>query len=153
MHPDLRWQINTHRIAHRIIDDEAMIIDFESGFYYALDDTGTRIWAGITQSFTFQELIAALEQVYDCELAAMIAATSDFLNQLQTEGLIVPATAALVAAETGSAYPLTLPDPANRQNFAAPQLAKYTDMHDLLLLDPIHEVDESGWPTQRQPST
>ncbi len=26
---------------------------------------------------------------------------------------------------------------------------KYTDMQDLLLLDPIHEVDETkGWPTR-----
>jgi hypothetical protein len=27
-----------------------------------------------------------------------------------------------------------------------PVLNKYTDMQDLLLLDPIHEVDERGWP-------
>jgi hypothetical protein len=30
-------------------------------------------------------------------------------------------------------------------------LQKFTDMQDLLLLDPIHEVDESGWP--RVPQT
>ena len=30
--------------------------------------------------------------------------------------------------------------------FEAPILQKYTDMQDLLLLDPIHEVDEAGWP-------
>jgi len=23
---------------------------------------------------------------------------------------------------------------------------KYTDMQDLVLLDPVHEVDERGWP-------
>ena len=28
---------------------------------------------------------------------------------------------------------------------------RYTDMSDLLLLDPIHEVDEQGWPALRQP--
>jgi hypothetical protein len=25
-------------------------------------------------------------------------------------------------------------------------VAKYSDMEDLIMLDPIHEVDESGWP-------
>jgi hypothetical protein len=30
--------------------------------------------------------------------------------------------------------------------FVAPVLDKYTDMQELLLLDPIHEVDASGWP-------
>lgn len=28
---------------------------------------------------------------------------------------------------------------------------RYTDMSDLLLLDPIHEVDDQGWPVFRQP--
>ena len=33
--------------------------------------------------------------------------------------------------------------------FEAPRLEKYTDMQDLVLLDPVHEVDEQGWPQQR----
>ena len=32
-----------------------------------------------------------------------------------------------------------------------PVLQKYTDMEDLLLLDPIHDVDEAGWPARKQP--
>jgi hypothetical protein len=28
-------------------------------------------------------------------------------------------------------------------------LNKYTDMQDLLLLDPIHEVDAAGWPSTK----
>ena len=30
--------------------------------------------------------------------------------------------------------------------FEAPVLSKYTDMQELLLLDPIHDVDDMGWP-------
>jgi hypothetical protein len=30
--------------------------------------------------------------------------------------------------------------------FQPPTLRKYTDMQDLLLIDPIHEVDDLGWP-------
>ena len=30
--------------------------------------------------------------------------------------------------------------------FEAPVLYTYTDMAELLLLDPIHDVDETGWP-------
>jgi len=33
--------------------------------------------------------------------------------------------------------------------FEKPKLQKFTDMQDLLLLDPIHEVDEAGWPHTR----
>ena len=35
------------------------------------------------------------------------------------------------------------------QQYAAPKLATYSDLQDLLLLDPIHDVDETGWPAAR----
>ena len=28
-------------------------------------------------------------------------------------------------------------------------MEKYDDMQELLLLDPIHEVDEAGWPVKK----
>jgi hypothetical protein len=34
--------------------------------------------------------------------------------------------------------------------FVPPSLAKFQDMQDLLLLDPIHETDEPGWPARKQ---
>ena len=37
-----------------------------------------------------------------------------------------------------------------KMRFEAPALQVYTDMEDLLLLDPIHEVDEMGWPSAKQ---
>jgi hypothetical protein len=30
--------------------------------------------------------------------------------------------------------------------YAAPVLEKFTDMEAMLLLDPVHDVDEKGWP-------
>ena len=32
--------------------------------------------------------------------------------------------------------------------FEHPTIEKYDDMQELLLLDPIHEVDEDGWPNR-----
>lgn len=34
--------------------------------------------------------------------------------------------------------------------YFAPKLDIYTDMQELLLLDPVHDVDETGWPAQRK---
>ena len=33
--------------------------------------------------------------------------------------------------------------------FAAPVLRKYTDMQDFLLVDPIHQTTDAGWPEAR----
>jgi hypothetical protein len=35
---------------------------------------------------------------------------------------------------------------APNEPFATPVLEKYTDMEAMLLVDPIHEVNEAGWP-------
>ena len=45
---------------------------------------------------------------------------------------------------------MTPPPPnAVRKPYTAPAVQKYDDLEDLLLLDPIHEVDEAGWPVAR----
>ena len=33
---------------------------------------------------------------------------------------------------------------------AISRLNRYADMKDLLMLDPIHEVDEKGWPSKKE---
>lgn len=66
------------------------------------------------------------------------------VEELVTEGLLVTGEAAAVAPESPPAAPV-----GERPPFVRPILQKYTDMADLLLLDPIHEVDEQGWPHPR----
>jgi hypothetical protein len=33
-----------------------------------------------------------------------------------------------------------------RRAYVAPAFDRYTDMAELLLIDPVHDVDEAGWP-------
>ena len=67
------------------------------------------------------------------------------LLELETEALIValPAGTPSTSSRAMTAVPVDPPP------FEAPRLTKYTDMRDLLVLDPIHDVDESGWPARR----
>ncbi len=66
----------------------------------------------------------------------------DFAVELEREGLVVPLAAPAATAE--------VPALSNGHVFAPPELHKYTDFQELLLLDPIHEVDQSlGWPAPR----
>ena len=39
----------------------------------------------------------------------------------------------------------------NKIPFEEPKLEKYSDMEDLLLLDPIHDVEDEGWPKANVP--
>ncbi len=66
------------------------------------------------------------------------------IDELVAESLIVPAKDAPVGA---SSEPLGTAGP--EAPFVLPVLERYTDMQELLLLDPIHDVDESGWPHRK----
>jgi hypothetical protein len=73
------------------------------------------------------------------------AALDPFLQDLEKEQLIAP-------VETRKKRdPLALAGDPTGVPFVAPSLQAFNDLEGLLLLDPIHEVDDEGWPSVRDP--
>jgi hypothetical protein len=68
------------------------------------------------------------------------------IRALEAEQLIAHCS----AAESGSSMATALAgeEPmAHQESYQAPVFERFTDMGDLLLLDPVHEAeDEKGWP-------
>jgi hypothetical protein len=93
------------------------------------------------------ELITLLSERYVGEPTEIVSAVDAFVEQLVQKTLIVPRDADDQLKADASELLTAKPVP---QAFAPPTLEQYTDMQELLLLDPIHEVDEQGWPLQRQ---
>jgi hypothetical protein len=62
------------------------------------------------------------------------------IEELQQEKLIVP------DAPGAAPLPTENLSVGDKPPFQSPVLHKYTDMAGLLLLDPIHDVLETGWP-------
>jgi len=86
--------------------------------------------------------VGAVKAHYAGDAGQIEADVVRLIAELEAEGLVVPA-----GSEGGTAAPAGVsaacePAPA----YEATVLKRYEDMHDLLLLDPIHEVDEMGWP-------
>ena len=141
-----RYRPNTAKIIYEIYDDEVVLINMDSGNYYSLNRTAGRAWAGIERHATTQEIAQELRRDYACDGVQVEEELLRFVKELHQEGLIVPdeeATPAPAASATVTA--------AQRPPFDAPVLQKFSDMADLLLLDPIHDVDENGWPHQPPP--
>jgi hypothetical protein len=149
MSRDVRWRINTPRVTSQIIDGEAIMINLESGNYYNLNAAGTSIWDCIERGVSVGEMPVALALQYDIDQTNVEDSVAGLIAELAQEELVVideaeeAAREAHVAAQSSPAANRTS---QIRQKFEAPVLQKYTDMQDLLLLDPIHEVDELGWP-------
>lgn len=138
-----RFRVNTPTVTHETIDGEAVIINLDSGNYYSLVDVGSFIWELVEKGASASELHELVLQTYQGNATDVDRGVQELLAQLQQENLIVPVDGA-------GAFDLTEVLPSNngheRPSFNPPLLHKYSDMQELLLLDPIHDVDDAGWP-------
>jgi hypothetical protein len=139
-----RFRVNTPTVTHETIDGEAVIINLDSGNYYSLVDVGSFIWGLIETGASASEVQNRVLQSYQGDATDIDRGVQELLVQLQQENLIVPVDAA-------EAFTQLNQEPSSNNNhekpsFNPPLLNKYSDMQELLLLDPIHDVDDAGWP-------
>ena len=138
-----RFRVNTPTVTHETIDGEAVIINLDSGNYYSLVEAGSFIWAIVERGASASEVQHLVQQTYQGHASDIDQGVQELLVQLQQENLIVPIDGAPVV-ELAEALPST--NGHEKPLFNAPLLNKFSDMQELLLLDPIHDVDEAGWP-------
>ncbi len=143
----MQFRINTPRVIYEIIDQEAIIIDFDTGAYYSLDEIGSEIWSLIEKGATVSQIIDVISNSYSGDHVEVADEVDRFITELKEENLIVSSSmdpyteSQEMQVESGDDY--------ERPPFRKPALSKYSDMQELLLLDPIHEVDETGWPSAK----
>lgn len=139
--------VNAPSVIGEVLDGEAIIVNLDSGAYYSLRNTGGAIWNLLEKGATLSQVIDQMVRQYHGPVEAIEASVHALAYELQAEKLIVPAPQ---PAPQPAVSPPATPAPngnGDRQPFQPPILEKFTDMADLLLLDPIHEVDEAaGWP-------
>lgn len=132
------FRINSPAVIGEIIDGEAIIVNLDSGAYYSLRDTAGVIWSLIEKGADLGQIIQKFDAKVQSATTEIPENIRAFLAELQTENLIVPSPDPIAVIEI---------DATEKLLFQSPVLEKFTDMADLLLLDPIHEVDEmGGWP-------
>ncbi len=141
------YRINSAKVIHETIDGETVLVNLDSGNYYSFDGVGVDIWNLIERGVTRDGIIEAAARRYTGERETIERAIHHFMRELEREALVVADdNGKRTEAATDNDDVATA---AERPPFEAPVLNKYTDMQDLLLLDPIHDVDESGWPSPR----
>ncbi|HLJ59355.1 MAG TPA: PqqD family protein [bacterium] len=142
----LRFTVNTPTVVHEVFDDEVVIINLDTGVYYSVNGLAAEIWTRIDGA-TAGGIIDDLASQYAMAASDVEASVRPFLDELSAEGLIVPEQPG--SRERGrDAAPGAITVAPRVPQFETPVLRKYNDMQELLLLDPIHEVDEVGWPVR-----
>ena len=144
-------EINTSKIIQETIDGEVVIVNMETGTYYSLTEQAAEIWALIEAGANFQEITGQFSQRYQGDPQAIQLAIEQWVVQLQQEGIVLLESSpnSVNKKNHNGHKPASLLVTDNRPAFKTPRLQKFDDMQELLLLDPIHEVDETGWPHTR----
>jgi Coenzyme PQQ synthesis protein D (PqqD) len=127
-------------IAHERVDDEVIAINLRTGAYFSLVGAAADAWSLLVVGMGVDQVASTLADRYGIAATQAAADLEPFLAAVIADELLTAAGGEPVAA-AGELPPVT-PGAAYR----APTLDKYDDMEELLLLDPIHEVDEAGWP-------
>lgn len=143
----MKFKINTSNVVHELIDGEVIIVNLKKGDYYSLLSTSAEIWTGIEQGQSFTQIVAQLTQNYQEESEMIAQGVQSFIEQLIEEGIVTELTDDIQKDEILSKDFSN--NAIDKPPFEIPKLSKYTDMEDLLALDPIHEVDETGWPNAK----
>jgi hypothetical protein len=129
---DVRVPPQPPDVLAEVFGDEAVVVQLRTGAYYALDAAATALWTQVWQGGTLGSVLD--DATDDEEKRTMLA---DLVRYLVQEELM----------------PLALPGPelsrGEEDALSYPGIEKFTDMEDLLVLDPIHDIDldGSGWPT------
>jgi hypothetical protein len=149
MGPNDRYKINP-KITHETIEGEVVIVNLHNGNYYSLDKLGADVWCLIEMNLNIGEIINEISLYYDCGLKEIENAISQLISELMNEELIIVNSDKTAKSDVSNHPQFEKRIAGNKNSFEKPFLQKYTDMQDLLVLDPIHEVDEMGWPNVKK---
>lgn len=138
------FRLNSPPVVLETVDEETIIVNLDSGSYYDLNHSAGRILAALASGADVERATGLVAEAYGIAAAELDGTVSELADQLVGEDILVADPA---GANGDGAIPTTGESSPSRP-YEAPRLGKHTDMRELLLLDPIHEVDESGWPNR-----
>ncbi len=138
------YQANRPDVVMESFGGEVVLVQMKSGNYYSLQGSAPLIWELIERGSSVEETVDFLLARHSGDEEEVRRSVRNLVEELVAESLIVPVTGALPKVSTEAPVP---EDPGTP--FVLPVLERYTDMQELLFLDPIHDVDESGWPHRK----
>lgn len=132
--------LDTNKIIFEEIENEVIFINLRTGSYYSLVGTAVEVWRLLEQNCSISQISAALGTHYGVPPQQVASDVEQFLAPLLEEQIVY---------SLGGGVPAYQGIVSNGTDYAPPRMTVYDDMQDLLMIDPIHDVDESGWPNAK----
>lgn len=126
------------RLAADIFDGEYIIANLDTGLYYSVQG----IAVSLLNALPFQdhnEMIQLLAGAFPENSGSIEQELHSIVKELLQEEII---------KQDDNSTPVDSPECILPSEYAPSRFNRYADMQDLLMLDPIHDVDEEGWVVQ-----
>lgn len=143
----MRYTINEPDTSAEVFDEEVLAINLATGDYHSLRGSGVTIWRLLAEGHDTGAVATWLAAHWGRDEGATREGVEAITVQL-VERLVLRSAGEGAAAEGPPAWLAEAP-----KAYEEPKLETYADMQDLLLIDPIHEVDVTGWPHRPESET
>lgn len=83
-----RYPVRTEATAHRVVGDEALVVNFKDSFFYNLSPVGTFIWERCDGEHSVAQIVEEIVKEHDVEPEEAIRDCEQFLQELVQEGIL-----------------------------------------------------------------
>jgi hypothetical protein len=143
---NLRYNIYYNNILSDVFGEEVVLVNLESGVYYSLKYSAAQIWIRLINQYSPTEVFADLIQIYQVDENDLISDINLFITQLLEDKIIK------IASETEKKS-IEFNSKGILVTYTSPVVETFSDMQEILLLDPVHDVDKAGWPISKNSDT
>ncbi|MDO4803829.1 MAG: PqqD family protein [bacterium] len=134
------YKLNEEKMFFDIADGQAVVINFTTGMYYGTSTLGSAILENLVKGASEGSIVDALKAADGCP-ENMDTKLKGFIADLVEKEILV--------YKEGSGSPAQFTAEAFSEGFDF-TVDEFAEVQDLLMADPIHEVDvEQGWPILR----
>ena len=135
----MTYLLNSMNVVCDTIDGEVLAIRSDNGAYYSMRGPSASAWVAIVSGTPLDDAAQVVAAHHGADADTVHTDLGAFAELLSSELLVV--------ASSGGDATIELPTETLGLPWETPVFEKFTDMEDLLLFDPIHEVDVTGWPS------
>jgi hypothetical protein len=141
-HSALRYALNQPPIVGEVIDGEVMVINLDTGVYYSVTGAGAADQHRPHGGATRREISDRVARHYGADAASVERDVDPFVTQLTDEAILRPLRDGAAAGSVDSV------DEWPSVAYPGFGFERYDDMQALLVIDPVHEVGDFGWPSR-----
>lgn len=134
-----QYRSNGPRFVDESVDGEALIMDMVTGTYYTCLGPATIAWDALKRGVEPGDVAAMIATRYEVDVAGVERDLDAFVAELVQEEILV------VRESEPEGGPMA-PAPAPTGPYEPLRIERYTDLADLILLDPVQDVSGAGWP-------